>query len=375
MHIEPCSSLQAIDASQWNALTNNHPLLSHAFLAGLEKHGCVGGNTGWQSAHLLAWENNQLVGALPRYYKEHSWGEFVFDHAWADASHQAGLPYYPKSLIAIPFTPHPSRRILVSDNADTAIADALVEADWQDNHSASSHFLFINEADKPALTKQGYLFRRGCQYHWRNHGYKTFDDFLATLTASRRKKLKRERRRVAENGIRIERLHGHEVPEQLWPEVYALYASSFAIRGNPPYYTQSFLEEVCPALGNQALLVLCWRAEELVACAILFNDHHGLYGRHWGAKGDFNSLHFEACFYQGIEYAIEKGLHVFEPGAQGEHKITRGFEPTATWSAHKLRHTGLHDAVADFVNREAGAVEQWEEKLSENLPFRQVESH
>ncbi len=367
MHIEQCSKLETVDPKQWNALTS-HPLLSHTFLAGLEKHGCVGGNSGWRPAHLLAKDGDKIVGALPRYYKEHSWGEFVFDHAWANASHQAGLHYYPKTIVAIPFTPHPGQRILTSD---TAVATALLEADWQDTQSSSSHFLFIDEADKPALTDQGYLLRRGCQYHWRNHGYNNFDDFLASLTASRRKKIKRERRRVIEADITIDRLHGHQVPPHLWPEIYALYANGFLIRGNSPYYQPEFLSDVCPALAEQCLLVLCWKNNELVACAIMFSDSHGLYGRHWGAKDDFHSLHFEACFYQGIDYAIEQGLQVFEPGAQGEHKIARGFEPTATWSAHKMRHAGLHTAVANFVKQEAGHMELWQGELSEHLPFKQ----
>lgn len=358
MQVEIREGLAGIAPADWNALNPlGQPFLRHEFLAALEESGCVGAGTGWEPRHLLAREGGRLAGAVPLYAKTHSYGEFVFDWAWANAYLRAGLDYYPKLVAAVPFTPVTGPRLLAAPGAlADRVRDRLLEAALAlaDEEGLSSlHWLFVSEPDRARLAGRGLLARRGHQFHWHNRGYRDFDDFLAAFPAQRRKKIRRERRRVREAGIRVEMVPGDALGEADWAQFHHFYLATVDAHGAIPYFNLPAFLLIGARMPESVLLAQAWSGREVVAGALFFRDGETLYGRYWGSRETYHSLHFETCYYAPIEYCIREGLARFEAGAQGEHKFARGFLATPTWSAHWLRHPAFAGAVADFVQREA----------------------
>jgi len=364
-----------IDPAAWNALAGDYPFLRHEFLAALESTGCVARDNGWTPHHLVLGPPAQPLALAPLYEKAHSWGEFVFDFAWARAWESRGLDYYPKILLAIPFTPATGPRVLCAGRGAEADAQrraalAAIAADAGARGRSSAHALFIDEPLRAAAQECGWLLRRDCHFQWHNRGYVDFEAFLATFSADKRKKARRERRRIAEQGIEFQIRTGRELDRATLEQVHALHASTFLRHGHQPYLNAAFFQRVAAALGEAFIAVLARRDAELVATAVYFRSQDTLYGRYWGASGDFHSLHFEACYYQGIELCIRQGLQRFEPGTQGEHKLARGFEPAFTWSAHWIADRAMRAAVAHYLEREAAAVTQYADSAAQHTPFR-----
>jgi predicted N-acyltransferase len=311
---------------------------------------------------------------MPAYIKDNSYGELVFDWAWADAYHRAGLPYYPKLVTAIPYTPATGPRLLVAPEKDyatcaTLLTDAGIKHAEQLNMS-SIHWLFTNNKDSAFLKNRGYAMRLGCQFHWRNRNYANFDDFLAHLTSSKRKKIKRERRYVTDQNVELEIRHGQDMTDELWEIYHNFYTSTFNKKSGMPTLQLDFFREIGETMPANVVIVFAKHACNYVASAFNMRDTATLYGRHWGCNQEFHSLHFEACYYQGLEYCIEHKLTVFEPGAQGEHKISRGFLPTETWSAHWIAQPEFSDAISQFVEREQVGMQHYIESLKDHTPYK-----
>ncbi|HEX4648756.1 MAG TPA: GNAT family N-acetyltransferase [Steroidobacteraceae bacterium] len=373
--IEFCSSIDQLDAREWNALAGGtHPFARHEFLAALEHTGCVGAGSGWQPHYLGLHDAAGLAGAAAVYLKSHSYGEFVFDFGWAEAYERLGRRYYPKLTLATPFTPATSPRLLVRGGAGQGdIAARLLEALERDSVSqgiSGVHALFLDEPTRAACAARGWLLRRDCQFHWSNRGYASFEDYLGSFTAEKRKKARRERRRVAENGVRFETRFGGELDSPLLERIYALHRDTFLRHGHEPYLTPAFFAEIARRLPESLMVKLALHGRTLVAVAIFFRSEDTLYGRYWGSAADFHSLHFETCYHQGIEFCIEHGLQRFEPGTQGEHKVSRGFEPQLTWSAHFIADRQFRAAIAQYLEREGAAVENYALEVQEHVPYR-----
>ncbi len=367
------ASIDEVDAAQWNGLDHGGvPFLRHEFLAALEHSGAVAAATGWLPAHLAIREGTRLVGAMPLYAKSHSWGEFVFDFSWAQAYERHGLAYYPKLVATTPFTPATGPRLLLRPGADTERARAALVAalDALAPGTSSVHVQFVTEEQSAALGRLGFLTRIDCQFQWRNRGYRDFEDFLATFTADKRKKARRERRRIEEAGVQFEWRDGATLSTPEWRQVHALHAATFHRHGRDPYLPIAFFLEVSRTPATSPQVLLARAGATLVAAAIFFRGERTLYGRYWGASGDFHSLHFEACYHQGIEYCIGAGLAQFEPGTQGEHKIARGFAPTLTHSAHLIRDPRFRDAIARFLAEERVSVLAYAAEAGSHVPFR-----
>ncbi len=374
MPLSILSSLDDIPAADWNRLAGEaNPFLRHEFLAALERHRCVGAAAGWIPQYLAAFEQDRLVGAAPMYLKDNSYGEFVFDWAWADAYRRSGLRYYPKLVVAVPYTPATGARLLLAEDtpqiADALIAGALEQA--QRLKVSSLHWLFTTEQDIRRLEAHGLMRRSGCQFHWANQGYADFDGFLAQFTAEKRKKIKRERRFVREAGIEIEVLNGRHISAEQWKIFYRFYSSTFLKRGAIASLSLGFFEEIGQTMAANVVLVLAKHQGRYVAGAFNLRGTNTLYGRHWGCTEEFHSLHFEVCYYTAIEYCIAQGLERFEAGAQGEHKLSRGFLPTTTWSAHWLSHPSFSRAVAEFLDHEQHQMAYYINELGEHSPYRQ----
>ncbi|MGO9992082.1 MAG: GNAT family N-acetyltransferase [Steroidobacteraceae bacterium] len=371
-------SIADIDAASWNALTGcEQPFVRQEFLLALEASGCASPRTGWTAQHLVLEDSNgRAIGAMPLYRKGHSRGEFVFDFSWANAYAQHGLKYYPKLLTAIPFTPVRGPRMLVSAGADqSAIAAALVKAakDYaRSEHLSSWHVLFPCEENLTTLKSAGLIERRDCQFHWFNQGYESFDAFLSTFTAEKRKKAKRERRRVADAGIEFDTRLGGEMDNALWRAVYEFYADTFYRHGHEPYLNLDFFKRIAATMPDKLMLKIARHGASPIAVAIFFVSEDALFGRYWGAGGNFHSLHFETCYYQGIEYCIEHRLQRFEPGTQGEHKVPRGFVPTLTSSAHDIVDERFSAAIRDFAVREARGVDRYAAAVNEHVPYHRA---
>jgi hypothetical protein len=364
-----------VAAAEWDALdASGNPFLRHAFLEALETSGCVGPDSGWHPRHLtLRDEAGRLVGATPLYLKDHSWGEFIFDWSWAQAYARAGLAYYPKLLSAVPFTPVTGPRLLVSESAPVGTHEALAralpavagEAGW-----SGAHVNFTTPGDQAALEGAGFLRRHDCRFLWRNRGYRDFEDFLDGFRSEKRKKARRERRRVAEAGIEFRTLPAAQVDGELWRTIFGFSERTFLRHGNAHYLNAGFLELVGQRMPEAVTVKVAELAGEAIAAALFFQGGSWLYGRYWGTSRAVDCLHFEACYYQGIEYCIEHGLAGFDPGTQGEHKLARGFEPTLTHSAHWLRHAGFAAAVARHLERERAAVDEYVAATAAHLPFQ-----
>jgi predicted N-acyltransferase len=370
-------SIAQIDAPRWNALAGGtQPFLRHEFLLALEESGCAAPRTGWEPKHLVVEDSGgNLSAAMPLFRKSHSRGEFVFDFSWAGAYAQQGLRYYPKLLTAVPFTPVSGPRLLVSSQADARATKILTRAAIEyarEERMSSWHVLFPTEETAADLDRAGLILRRDCQFQWFNHGYDSFESFLATFTAEKRKKAKRERRRVAEAGIEFDTLHGGDMNASLWRTVYSFYADTFHRHGHEPYLNLDFFKRVAAAMPKELMLKVARVGNEPIAVAIFFVGSDALYGRYWGAGGNFHSLHFEACYYQGIEYCIEHKLQRFEPGTQGEHKVPRGFVPTLTHSAHYIADARFAAAIRDYAQREARGVDHYAAAVNEHVPYHRA---
>jgi uncharacterized protein len=364
-----------VDARQWNALNGTQvPFLRHEFFAALEHTGCVGTRTGWEPRYITLYDARGLAAAAPAFAKAHSYGEFVFDFSWAQAYARVGRDYYPKLTVAVPFTPATGPRLLMRHDLDAvATGKALIEAieAHAAEHSLSSaHALFLDEPGRAACERAGWLLRRDCQFHWHNRNYASFDAFLETFTAEKRKKAKRERRRVAEAGISFDTRMGGDLDGRLLDRVYGFHRDTFLRHGHEPYLTKSFFAEIAKTLGDALMIKVARHAGRAVAAAIFFRSDDTLFGRYWGAEAEYHSLHFETCYHQGIEFCIEQGLERFEPGTQGEHKVARGFEPVLTWSAHYIADRRFRSAIDDYLGREGAAIDEYAAEVREHVPFR-----
>ncbi len=416
--LEIRGSLENIPAADWNALnTDGNPFVRYEFLHGLEATGCLGADKGWYPQYFLLWSETpesadveddfgELVGAMPAYVKTHSYGEFVFDWAWAEAYQRHGDEYYPKLVCAVPFTPATGPRLLIRDDQPfQAMADVMINSACQyvnDQQFSSLHWLFTSPKDCVALcgeterdlssaeapAEEGdhgdsesaagptLLRRMDCQYHWHNNHYESFEDFLGRCTAKRRKTLRRERRYVSDAGITLERRSGSSLSDQEWAWVHQFYEATFEAKWGNPSLTEDFFRLMGSSFGESTLIVFAYdpndsRPAQPVACSIMFHGGNCLYGRFWGCRREHHCLHFEACYYQGIEHCIENNIARFEPGAQGEHKITRGFVPTLTESAHYIAHPGFRDAISKYLAEEQKHVRERCTGLTDLLPFRQ----
>ncbi len=372
METRIAGSLADVDAAEWNALPGARlPFLRHEFLLAMEESGCATPETGWVANHiLLRGHDGRLCGALPLYLKSHSWGEFVFDFAWADAYHRAGLRYYPRLVSAVPFTPATGPRLLAADPEVRARLLAAAREQMQALGVSSLHFLFPEDCDRTLLESSGLMPRLDCQFHWQNEGYGSFEDFLAGFTADKRKKLRRERRRVSEAGIECRTLRGGELDKSMIDVVYRLHAMTFARYGHAPYLNRAFFDRIARTMPDAIVIELASLHGDPVACAISLRGEDTLYGRYWGASGDFHSLHFELCYHRGIEYCIRERLDRFEPGTQGEHKLLRGFRPTPVWSMHEIADGRFGAAIGDWLERERAGRRAWLQEAATHLPFR-----
>ncbi|HEX3848740.1 MAG TPA: GNAT family N-acetyltransferase [Steroidobacteraceae bacterium] len=368
-------SISQVEAARWNALlADGQPFLRHEFLSALEESGCAAPRTGWGPRHLVIEDaHGTLLAAMPLYLKGHSRGEFVFDFSWANAYAEHGLPYYPKLVSAVPFTPVRGPRLLAGAGIERESATRiLIEAAMElvrEHELSSWHVLFPGEETAEELRSAGLILRRDCQFHWFNRNFESFDAFLATFTAEKRKKAKRERRRVAEAGIEFDTLLGGDMDDARWKAVYAFYADTFHRHGHDPYLNLRFFKLIAAALPDRLMLKVARMGRDPIAAAIFFAGDDALYGRYWGAGGNYHSLHFETCYYQGIEYCIERGLARFEPGTQGEHKVPRGFVPTLMSSAHYIADRRFAAAIRDFAAREARGVDAYAAAVNEHVPF------
>jgi len=368
-------SIDELDPLQWNALgADRNPFLRHEFFAALEHTQCVGAGTGWEPCYFTLADETGLAAAAPAFVKTHSYGEFVFDFAWAQAYARVGRRYYPKLSVAVPFTPATGPRLLVRGDLECAATANRLLRDMESyaaSHGISSiHALFLDEPARAACERNGWLMRRDCQFHWTNHGYPSFDAYLETFTAHKRKKARRERRRVAEAGIHFETRLGSELDERVLDQSYAFHRDTFLRHGHEPYLTRAFFSEAARTLGEALMVKLAVCAGKPVAAAIFFWCREALFGRYWGAAADYHSLHFEACYHQGIEFCIERGVGRFEPGTQGEHKVSRGFEPAITWSGHYIANRQFRDAIEDYLEREGQAVDAYAEEVRTHVPYR-----
>lgn len=363
-----------IPEAQWNALAGNNPFLSHAFLRALQESGCATPRTGWKAQFLTLWQNNTLVGAMPLYLKNHSYGEFVFDWAWAEAYQKQGLNYYPKLLCAVPFTPAAGLRLLATSPEIRAqlIHSALELA--QSSGVSSLHCLFPYEDQALEMQQQGMMLRQGVQFHWRNPGYTDFDAFLSGMSHDKRKRIKQERRKVRDAGITFERIRGEKITAEQWAFFFSCFTHTFRQYNSPQPLNLDFFRLIGASMPENILLVIASHHGEPIASALNFFNEEALYGRSWGALEYHPGLHFETCYYQAIEFCIEQKIALFEGGAQGEHKIARGFLPETTWSAHWLAHPEFSRAVEDFLQREAKGMSQYVDELNDSNPFKQKSS-
>jgi len=361
------TSISEIGSQEWNHLAGlSNPFIRYEFLAALETHHCVGEEYGWFPYHLSVRNSDkQLLGACPLYIKTNSYGEFVFDWSWASAYERAGLNYYPKMICSSPYNPVTGPRLLANDSYVKSIMVQQIIKIADKLNMSGMHWLFTNEEDTQLCREQDLQLRLGCQYHWKNHNYSNFDEFLSTFVSRKRKKVKRERRMVQEQNIHIEIIHGNEASEEQITSAHKFYESTFDRKSGFPTLSEGLFQEICRTMAEHIVFMFAAHEKEYIACAITLKSDDTLYGRFWGCKQEFHSLHFETCFYQGIDYCINNKLQTFEPGAQGEHKITRGFLPTKTWSAHWIKDSQFQQAVYKFCQQEQVAMhEQCEELLS-----------
>ena len=370
------TSLQAVSAQQWSSLCGGeYPFVRYEFLAALEASGSVGKGTGWQPQHLVVFEGDELIAAMPLYVKTHSYGEYVFDWAWADAYNRHGLNYYPKLISAIPFTPCSGSRLLLKDSARLPellpLMLAAIKNHAQTMNASSWHCLFPSADLSAQLGAEKISQRSGAQFHWYNRGYKTWDDFVGSMNSRKRKNINKERRAVAEQAIRFETKASENITVEDWQLFYRLYCNTYLKRsGHTGYLTHAFFTLLGEHFAQHCLLVIAYQQDQAIAAALFFTDSETIYGRYWGCVEEHEFLHFETCYYQGIDYAIKHGLQRFDGGAQGEHKIARGFEPVKTYSNHWLAQPDFQQAINNFLDAEKSSIENYIEDAKGHLPFK-----
>jgi len=383
MQISVAEGLADVPAQAWNRLAGDrNPFLRHEFLLALERNDCLQ-PYGWKPLHLLAHQGDKLVGATPLYLKDNSYGELVFDHAWAEAYQRNGLAYYPKLVSAIPYTPVTGARLLQADGEySEAVSQALINGatDLAKRLDLSSvHWLFPDADDQKALNQADMLQRSDTQFHWHNRvdggGYRDFDDFLQQLSSAKRKKIRRERRRVQQAEVSIEVRNGNDMDPALWAELHTLYSSTFDRKSGWPTLSLAFFEDIGRTMPEQVIIIFARHRQRIVAGTFNMRGSDAFFGRHWGCHEGFHSLHFEACYYQPLEYCIRHGLRRCEAGAQGEHKLSRGFLPVATRSAHWIAHPEFRRVIGDYLQREQRAQGDYRDTLHEHSPFRQTPSN
>jgi len=363
-------TLADIDPAQWQALAGDNPTLSHSFLHALHETECAAPRTGWSPRYLVLHRDGVLHAAMPLYLKDHSRGEYVFDHAWADAFHRNGIPYYPKLLSAVPFTPVTGSRLLARTAGDRALLARAALQVAQQLGTSSLHILFPEEQDKQALAEAGYMLREGVQFHWENQDYADFDAFLAGMKMEKRKKLRQDRKRVQEAGIEFEHLAGSAITDEVLHFFYQCYVSTYEAHYSRPYLSLSFFQRLLAEMPDSLMIVLAKRGGEPVAVALNLVGGNIMYGRYWGTREFVSGLHFETCYVQSIDYCIRRGIARFEGGAQGVHKMSRGLVPTPTWSAHWVAEPRFADAIADFLAQETAAMNDYIDELAEHIPFK-----
>lgn len=375
MNVQIISSLAEIKAEQWDALnTTRYPFLSYRFLRTLETERCVSPQSGWHPQHIVAYRNGCLVGALPMYLKTHSWGEFVFDFAWAEAYQRSGLTYYPKLVIAVPFSPVTGPRLLTDPGttnrheiASKMINTAIEQA--KERKISSIHGLFLNPEDARIFLSAGFMERTSYQFHWNNQAYSSFEDYLSRFKSKQRKNIKRERRRIQEMGIELKMIEGDEITDDHWLQFYRLYSSTCRRKNGMPYLNFDFFKELNAQMNKAIVLAVARFEDDIIAMSFFIKTDNTLYGRYWGCVEQYDSLHFETCYYTPIEYCIRHKFTRFDAGAQGEHKISRGFIPVTTRSAHWIHHTALQPAIQDFLHEEKRHITACLETLKHNVPF------
>lgn len=372
LSIDIKNAISEVDSASWDAIAGDMPLLSHAFLSALEASGSVGDGTGWQPSHLLVLNESQLVGAMPLYLKNHSYGEYVFDWAWAEAYARNGLPYYPKLVSAIPFTPITSARLL---SRNREVQELMIKALQQIMHKhqlSSAHVLFPNDESAQAYSRAGWLKRVGVQFRWENESFSDFDDFLNTLSHDKRKKIRQERKKIVLSGVTCRQVKGDSITPEQWEFFYHCYENTYFQHRSTPYLTLSFFQQIGRTMPQNILMVLAYADDEPIAAALNLYDKAALYGRYWGAMQYVPNLHFELCYYQAQEFCIAENILYFEGGAQGEHKLARGFKPRPTCSYHKIAHEDFARAIEDFVHQESQGMAVYTSELEERAPFRAV---
>ena len=370
--VELVSSLDEIDAKQWDALTDGTPLLSHAFLSALEHSGSVGHGTGWNPYPLIVKQNNQLIGAMPLYLKSHSYGEYVFDWAWADAYQRSGFDYYPKLLSAIPFSPITSARLLANDDKVKGLMIDAMEGAMQQHGLSSAHVLFPEDACAAQFEAAGWLKRIGVQFRWQNKNYANFEAFLATLSHDKRKKIHQERKKIQQAGVSCKWIKGAEITTKDWDFFYQCYSNTYRQHHSTPYLTRAFFAEIGNTMPNNILLMVAEIDGKPIASTLNIYNETTLYGRYWGTIQFISGLHFELCYYQAQTFCIAEKIEYFEGGAQGEHKLARGFEPRPTCSYHKIAHPDFEAAIQQFLLREQAGIAAYTSELEERAPFKSI---
>lgn len=372
--IELLDSIDLIPSQAWNRLSGDNPFMRHQFLAALEHSNSVGVGTGWTPSHLVAFKEARLIAIMPLYIKDNSDGEYVFDWAWADAYHRYGVPYYPKLLTATPFTPATGPRLCTAPGIDRHRLISAIIAELRkridEGPYSSWHLLFPDQNELHEFSDTELMPRLGCQFHWSNLEYRNFDQFLQRFSSRKRKSLKRERRRVLEQGISLQTFTGKQITPRQLEIFYDFYQATYLKRGRPGYLTLPFFQQILETMPEQLVLVMAYRDETPLAGALSFRDKNTLYGRYWGCFEEFECLHFEACYYQGIEFCIQQGLQRFDPGAQGEHKISRGFEPVLTYSLHWIGDPGFRQAIEHYLKREREEIRAYLNRARALLPFK-----
>ena len=370
-----CSSLNSIDKNNWNnCIGNDHPFLQYEFLHALEKSGSATIKTGWQPHHYIEMENNEIIAICPLYIKNHSFGEYIFDHSWADAYHRYGLNYYPKLQSAIPFTPVTGERIIINkkiknktEKEKNIISNIISEA--KKINVSSLHFNFIKNPSK-WINNNDIMIRSGIQFHWKNNNYKNFDEFLASLSSRKRKIIKKERLCIKNNNLRVELLNGDLIKEEHINFFYDCYLDTTGRKWGSTYLSENFFYELLFNFKDKILLVMAFNENNKIASAINFLSKSHLYGRLWGAKYEIPFLHFELCYYQAVDYAIKNKITTVEAGAQGEHKLQRGYVPTKTWSAHWIKDKEFSNAIEAYLNKELRLIENEKDKLDVLSPYK-----
>ena len=370
--IKTFSGVSKIAASAWDALAGGSPILSHAFLSALEDTGCVGADSGWQPCPITICRDQQLAGAVPLYLKTHSYGEYVFDWSWAEAYERNGMNYYPKLLLAVPFTPITGARLLSADAEIQGLLAEAMTATMMHHQLSSAHVLFPDDQTSAVLQAQGWLERSGVQFRWENEQFADFEDFLSKLSHDKRKKIRQERNKIRNTGVVCKQLVGSEICESDWDFFFACYENTYYQHRSTPYLNRDFFHEIGRRMPQHLLLIIAEQNGEPIAAALNLFDSDTLYGRYWGAKAYVPGLHFELCYYQAQEFCIRQQIQYFEGGAQGEHKLARGFRPRPTRSFHQIAHTDFEVAISRFLQQESKGMSVYQHELEERAPFKSL---